>query len=320
MTRRHLVVIATGGTIASRRSPDGSSAPVLGGSALLHGLAPDGDVRVVDALAADSATFTLADMQHIVDAVAEAVADDAVHSVLVLHGTDSLEETSLLAALQVGLPRIPVVFTGAQFTADDPASDGPDNIRVALAATRAAVPGVWVAFGGRVLSTWGLSKVTTDRADAFGHSRRDAATVPHLPGDVSRLRVDVVALPPGADDVHLRASLAAGADGLVLEALGSGNTTPTVVAAVRDAVTAGIPVVVSSRVPRGLLVPSYGGGGGGADLAAAGAMHSPTLRPGQARILLAALLAAGVDRDAIAAAVEGGTPDRMSAPRRSLLW
>lgn len=320
MTRRHLVVIATGGTIASRRSPDGWSAPVLGGSALLHGLAPDDDVRVVDALAADSATFTLADMQHIVDAVAEAVADDAVHSVLVLHGTDSLEETSLLAALQVGLPRIPVVFTGAQFTADDPASDGPDNIRVALAATRAAVPGVWVAFGGRILSTWGLSKVTTDRADAFGHSRRDAATVPHLPGDVSRLRVDVVALPPGADDVHLRASLAAGADGLVLEALGSGNTTPTVVAAVRDAVTAGIPVVVSSRVPRGLLVPSYGGGGGGADLAAAGAMHSPTLRPGQARILLAALLAAGVDRDAIAAAVEGRTPDRMSAPRRSLLW
>ena len=320
MTRRHLVVIATGGTIASRRSPDGSSAPVLGGSALLHGLAPDDDVRVVDALAADSATFTLADMQHIVDAVAEAVADDAVHSVLVLHGTDSLEETSLLAALQVGLPRIPVVFTGAQFTADDPASDGPDNIRVALAATRAAVPGVWVAFGGRVLSTWGLSKVTTDGADAFGHSRRDAATVPHLPGDVSRLRVDVVALPPGADDVHLRASLAAGADGLVLEALGSGNTTPTVVAAVRDAVTAGIPVVVSSRVPRGLLVPSYGGGGGGADLAAAGAMHSPTLRPGQARILLAALLAAGADRDAIAAAVEGRTPDRMSAPRRSLLW
>ncbi|CAL4859174.1 asparaginase domain-containing protein [Microbacterium sp. MM2322] len=320
MTRGHLVVIATGGTIASRRSPDGSSAPVLGGNALLHGLAADDDVRVVDALAADSATFTLADMQHIVDAVAEAVADDAVRGVLVLHGTDSLEETSLLAAIQVGPPRIPVVFTGAQFTADDPASDGPDNIRVALAATRAAVPGVWVAFGGRILSTWGLSKVTTDRADAFGHSRRDAATVPHLPGDVSRLRVDVVALPPGADDVHLRASLAAGADGLVLEALGSGNTTPAVVAAVRDAVAAGIPVIVSSRVPRGLLVPSYGGGGGGADLAAAGALHSPTLRPGQARILLAALLVAGADRDAIAAAVEGRTPDRMSAPRRSLLW
>lgn len=316
----HLVVIATGGTIASRRSPDGSSAPALSGSALLHGLVDGDDVRVDDALAADSATFTLADMQHIVDAVARAVAEEEVRGVLVLHGTDSLEETSLLAAIQLGTPRVPVAFTGAQFTADDPASDGPDNIRVALAATRAAVSGVWVAFGGRILSTWGLSKLTTDRADAFGHARRDAAVVPHLTGDVSGLRVDVVALPPGADDLHLRASLAAGADGIVLEALGSGNTTPTVVAAVRDAVEAGIPVVVSSRVPRGLLVPSYGGGGGGADLAAAGAVHSPTLRPGQARVLLAALLAAGADRDLIAAAVAGRAPDRMSAPRRSLLW
>ncbi|UIN31979.1 asparaginase domain-containing protein [Microbacterium binotii] len=308
MSEGHLVVIATGGTIASRRSPDGSSAPVLAGSALLHGLADGDDVRVVDALAADSATFTLADMQHVVDEVARAVGDDDARGVLVLHGTDSLEETSLLAAIQVGVPRVPVVFTGAQFTADHPASDGPDNLRTALAATRAAHPGVWVAFGGRVLSTWGLSKLSTDRADAFGHARADAAAAPHLPGDVSRLRVDVVALPPGADDLHVRASLAAGADGLVLEALGSGNTTPTVVAAVRDAVAGGTPVIVSSRVPRGFLVPSYGGGGGGADLAEAGALHSPTLRPGQARILLAALLSTGADRDLIAAAVAGRAP------------
>jgi L-asparaginase len=304
----HLVVIATGGTFAPRRAPDGSSAPVLAGSALLHGLADGDDVRVVDALAADSATFTLADMQHIVDQVARAVDDEGVRGVLVLHGTDSLEETSLLAAIQVGRPRVPVVFTGAQFTADHPDSDGPDNIRDALAATRAADAGVWVAFGGRILSTWGLSKLTTDRADAFGHARQDAAVVPRLRGDVSRFRVDIVALPPGADDLHVRASVAAGADGLVLEALGSGNTTPTVVAAVRDAVAGGIPVVVSSRVPRGLLVPSYGGGGGGADLAEAGALHSPTLRPGQARILLAALLASGADRESIAAAVAGRAP------------
>ncbi|MNY30578.1 Asparaginase [compost metagenome] len=52
-----------------------------------------------------------------------------------------------------------------------------------------------------------------------------------------------------------------------------------------------VPVIVSSRVPEGRLVASYGGGGGGQDLVAAGAVHSSTLRPGQARILLAALLA-----------------------------
>lgn len=58
----------------------------------------------------------------------------------------------------------------------------------------------------------------------------------------------------------------------------------------------GVPVVVSSRVPEGRLVASYGGGGGGHDLVAAGAVHSSTLRPGQARILLAALLAGKAPR------------------------
>ncbi|MGN6773860.1 MAG: asparaginase, partial [Rhizobium sp.] len=61
----------------------------------------------------------------------------------------------------------------------------------------------------------------------------------------------------------------------------------------------GVPVVVSSRVPDGLLVSSYGGGGGGHDLAGAGAIHSSTLRPGQARILLAALVASGATAEAI---------------------
>ena len=85
----------------------------------------------------------------------------------------------------------------------------------------------------------------------------------------------------------------AGADGIVLAALGSGNANPRLVEAVRRCADVGVPVVVSSRVPDGLLVSSYGGGGGGHDLAEAGAIHSSTLRPGQARILLAALVASG---------------------------
>ena len=44
------------------------------------------------------------------------------------------------------------------------------------------------------------------------------------------------------------------------------------------------------------------GGGGGHDLVAAGAVHSSTLRPGQARILLAALLASKSPADTIVSA------------------
>lgn len=61
----------------------------------------------------------------------------------------------------------------------------------------------------------------------------------------------------------------------------------------------GVAVIVTSRVPQGLLSPIYGGGGGGYDLVEAGAIYSHFLRSSQARILLAALLASGADRGGI---------------------
>ena len=91
----------------------------------------------------------------------------------------------------------------------------------------------------------------------------------------------------------------------MVAALGSGNATPELVAAIARAETAGVPVIVTSRVPEGVLAPTYGGGGGGHDMRRAGAIHARLLRPGQARILLAALLANGCDRATITAAFEG---------------
>ena len=293
-----LSIIATGGTIASRAGADGSSTPSLDGQALLARLdgPPPVRLRAIDLMARDSATLTLADMQAISDAAGAELADPCVAGVVVLHGTDSMEETALLLALQHG-PAV-VVLTGAQFTDDHPRADGPANMAAAIrAALDGPGDGVRVAFGGRLLPAWGLVKYATDSADAF----RRAADAPMPPirlgAAVDRVRVDVVAVHPGADATHLEASLAAGAQGIVLAALGSGNATPAVVRAVARAHAAGVPVVVSSRVPLGRLAASYGGGGGGHDLVAAGAILSPVLRPGQARVLLAALIAAGqVDR------------------------
>ena len=94
----------------------------------------------------------------------------------------------------------------------------------------------------------------------------------------------------------------------MLAALGSGNANATIVEAVKECTKQNIPVVVSSRVPTGVLVPGYGGGGGGHDLVAAGAVHSQTLRPGQARILLASLIASKSPKDAITKAFDDLNP------------
>jgi L-asparaginase len=70
-----------------------------------------------------------------------------------------------------------------------------------------------------------------------------------------------------------------------------------VLAAVEDCVAKGVTVVITSRVPYGVVQPIYGGAGGGRDLTGAGAVSSPWLRAGQARVLLAALLATDADTD-----------------------
>jgi L-asparaginase len=302
-----LAVLATGGTIASSRGADGAASPSLRAEdllALLPSMAVD--LRPQEVLAKDSASLTLADMQRISDAVATELADPRIAGIVALHGTDAMEETALLVQLQHA-PRKPVVFTGAQFASDHPRSDGARNltdaVRTALQPPRPG--GVTLAFGGRVLPVWGLYKFTSDAPDAFRRVADEGATVTRpLPAPVDGLRVDIVATHPGSDGLHLEASLAAGAQGIVVSALGSGNATPELVAAISRARAQGVMVVVSSRVPEGLLSPIYGGGGGGHDMRRAGAIHARLLRPGQARILLAAMLANGCSEAEIARAFE----------------
>ncbi|HEX8046206.1 asparaginase [Rhizobium sp.] len=291
-----VAVIATGGTIASKRGADGASTPSLRGEDLLA-LVPQVNARLqpIDLMSKDSASLTLADMQRVSDIVRQQLDDPAIAGVVVLHGTDAMEETALLVHLQHATDK-PVVFTGAQFTADHPHADGPANLALAIETAMDqdnADRGVLVSFGGRLLPAWGVYKRSTDEPDAF-RSARSIGHVesPRLSTPVAGVRVDIVAIYPGCDATHIRASLDAGTDGIVLAALGSGNANPGIIEAVRRCTDTGVPVIVSSRVPDGRLVASYGGGGGGHDLAAAGAVHAHTLRPSQARILLAALIAA----------------------------
>ena len=298
-----LAVLATGGTIASKKGADGAASPSLTGQDLLAILPPMAvDLRPRELLAKDSSCLTLADMQLISDAVGMAMADPGVAGIVVTHGTDAMEETALLVQLQ-HQPQKPVVFTGAQFAADHPHSDGPENLADAVALALKGAPGVALAFGNRVFPVWGLYKVASDSADAFRRAAAEAApALPALPAPVADLRVDIVAVHPGSDALHLDASLAAGAQGVVIAALGSGNATPELVAGIARARAAGLPVVVTSRVPEGVLAPTYGGGGGGHDMQRAGAIHARLLRPGQARILLAVMLANGCSDPQIAAA------------------
>ena len=293
-----LVVITTGGTIATSAGPEGVLRPTRTGAALVAGL----DVEVLDLMSLDSSRLTPRDWNRIGDAVAARVADGA-DGVVITHGTDSMEETALWLDLTYsGSP--PVVLTGSAKPADAPDADGPVNLREAL--TVAADPaarglGALLSFAGTVWAPLGTTKLGgpglfggTPPVGRVAGGRFTLAAVKARPllGRVTEVpRVDIAAAYPGSDGTAIDAFIAAGARGVVVEAMGAGNTGTAVVDAVARACAQGVAMAIATRVPGGGTKAAYGPGH---DLVAAGAVMVPRLRASQARVLMMAALGAGL--------------------------
>ncbi|MGI5286724.1 asparaginase [Nonomuraea polychroma] len=304
-------VITTGGTIASRPDPNGAVSIAVSGHDVV-GTVPAGvTVEIDEAMLVHSFNLTLDGVRHIAERVCAAVTEPGVDGVVVTHGTDTMEETAYFVDLVLGPDRT-VVFTGAQRHAGEADGDGPRNLADALrvaAATAGRGLGAVIAMAGGVHAARHATKAHTVAMEAFdspdhgpighvygGRVRVTATPVRPAGFDLAELggqaaRVDIVPVYLGADGVHVAASLAAGARGIVLEALGAGNPTPGVLREVHACVAAGVPVLVTSRCRRGPAVPLYGRGGG-ADLADAGAVFADDLGAPKARLLLTAALSA----------------------------
>jgi L-asparaginase len=98
--------------------------------------------------------------------------------------------------------------------------------------------------------------------------------------------VEIVPMFGGADGSLLRAAVAGGAKGVVVDALGWGNVNEPMYAAIVEAIGKGVPVVIATNVERGRVLPVYGFKGGGKTLKDAGAVFADDLSARKARILL----------------------------------
>ena len=309
-----VVVVTTGGTIASTRAAAGealvSSVP---GAALLGSmgtLAPAIALEVQEFCNIGSYAMDLETSFRLAQRLEAILADPDTRGVVVTHGTDTMEEAAFLADVVVRSDK-PVVFTGAQRDAMAPDADGPRNmadaIRVAFASHMRGL-GAVIVFDGEIHAARDVTKLHCSRVGAFAsgeHGMLGAVdgnrVVLHrrpmlrLGVDAERIetRVDLIRLVMGSDARFLHCAVQTGARGLVLEAFGRGNVTPDVLDGVAAAVSAGVAVVVTSRCPQGRAMPVYGGSGG-AGVAAAGATFAGDLAGAKARILLSLLLGRGV--------------------------
>ena len=316
-----MVVIATGGTIASEGSTPtqvvGYSRPALSPDALIASvpsIATVADVRAEQLFQVLSGHLTAANWLTLARRVGELVASDDVDGVVITHGTDALEETAYWLTLTVRSEK-PVVLTGAMRPASALSADGPMNLynAVALAASpEAAGMGALVMMNDAIHSARDAMKMRTASPDAFdspefgrlGRMQGGVAQFHRRPlrrhtaaseFDVRALdalpRVDITYGHTGATRVPIDALVAAGARGIVNAGVGQGDVTPEVLEGLKDARRAGVHVVRASRVPAGTVVAN----GAIAD-DEHGFVAADTLNPQKARVLLMLALTVTDDR------------------------
>jgi L-asparaginase len=332
-TQPRLQIIATGGTIAMRLDPaSGGAVPAVSGADLVSAvpgltqLLPSGGIHVEEFANIPSERMRPDIWLRLARRVRELAAEAT--GMVILHGTDTMEETAFY--LDVTVPaETPIVLTGAQRAASDPDPDGPGNILDA--ATVALDPaargrGVMIVMHGEIHAARRATKASTEDVDAFdstrppdlgwvqeGRVRFTGAWLPrvHVPFPTAAPRVDIVPMYAGADDAALKAALARGAAGVVIEAVGAGNVNEELYQGILDALAAGVPVVISSRVVHGGVRPLYSYAGGGVSLVGAGAILAHDLSPPKARALLIAGLGAGLAGRELGALFE--VSDRLEA-------
>ena len=239
---KSILVIATGGTIASAEEGSGL-APALTGEQLVTfvpEVAQVCRVEVSQVMNVDSTNMRPQGWLAIAAEVRRRY--DDFDGFAVLHGTDTLAYTAAgLSYLVQGSPK-PVVLTGSQLPMGDPGTDGKRNLLDAVrVACDDAAAGVMVAFGGKVILGTAARKVRTRSFEAF-----DSLNVPDLGYvrdgrvewadgaeaggaasgvrfyDALNPRVAVLKITPGMDALVIDA-LRSVCDALVVEAFGLGG-------------------------------------------------------------------------------------------------
>lgn len=309
-------IFATGGTIAGSSSSSTDTTDYesgnIGVDQLLEAVPELSEVaRISGEQVANTGSFNV-DQRILMDlhaAITEAFAGDTDGAVIT-HGTDTMEETGFFLDLTVDSDK-PIVMVGAMRPATAISADGPINLlqAVTLAGSEnGRGRGAMIVLNDRIGSAYFTTKTDTLALNTFkaieeGYLGRFLSNEPYFyyppvepvnkPSfDISEVeelpRVDIVYGYQDVDAQAMNAAIEAGAEGIVIAAVGNGNIPDRMNEAVEEAIANGIPVVRSTRTGNGIVTAGTDPGIG-----------SGVYNPQKARIVLMLALATGQSMEEI---------------------
>lgn len=274
-----IVLMTTGGTIGT--ATDYGSR--ISGAQLLD-LVPDlesvAKVELDEADARPSPSITPQEMLGLARRAAKHLSRPDIDGIVVTYGTDAMDEFIYLLHLAVDSQK-PVVVTGAMFHTKGPYPDGPRNLLYAImtaAEPKAQGRGTLLCMNGIIHSARDAIKVNSTNVEAFASPkygpvgaiegnravfrRSESREEPIAVSDIEP-NVDLIAASVGMDTRFIEASVAAGARGIVVAAMGGGALPQCMYERLGELAKTGFPVVVSTRCikgsvlgrpPRGVLI------------------------------------------------------------------
>ena len=303
-----VVILTTGGTIASRASGQMSGESVVGA---VPQLLDHAEIVVEEFSRIGSSQMTPGHWLALAKRVNETFRDDpGLAGIVITHGTDTMDETAFFLNLTIRDSR-PVILVGSMRTPGEISADGPANllnaVRVATSPEAVAM-GVLVVLNEDIGAARDVRKTHNRRVDTFrspelgflGFVDPDAVVFyrstlrPHTTAtefDIQALEslpvVRTAADYTGSDAATLGFLAAQRPDGVVLATFAGGRLSPGARSGIEAVVDAGVPIALASRVPGGRIVGDVTGD--------SGALVVRDLPPHKARILL--MLALTVTRD-----------------------
>ena len=317
---KNIVILATGGTIAGA-GEQGKDIGYKSGSIkaqtlidAIPELKNEANICVEQFCNINSDDITSEIWIDLAKRIQELLLRKDVDGIVVMHGTDTMEETAFFLSLVLNAAETaakPVILTGSMRPATAAEPDGPANLlfavknavscpNVILEPKAIGSSAVYIAFAGKLMNARSVQKIHANDLDAFAElscpphelscppepALSEVEGSGHLPlvksFDISNLRelprVSVLYFNADADAELVRFAAERSA-GLVIAGAGAGEFSRAWASAIADAVAEkNIPVVISTRINRGRIVPEQ--------LLVPGTIAAYDLPPAKAAVLL----------------------------------